>query len=122
MAWGPGFEPGLSDPKSDVLPIRRPPKTKNPEGFCLPGLDSRRQTHACLPVYEGGLSHYLALESIHVFYTEILVFPLYFYIKLLTVFVKKKYERKGVRVMAQGARTRHYNRLCNGRIKGEDKA
>jgi hypothetical protein len=26
LAWGPGVEPGFSDPESDVLPIRRSPK------------------------------------------------------------------------------------------------
>jgi hypothetical protein len=28
MAWGLGLEPRFSDSKSDVLPIRRPPKAK----------------------------------------------------------------------------------------------
>jgi hypothetical protein len=30
MAWGPGLEPGFSDSESDILPIRRSPKIQEP--------------------------------------------------------------------------------------------
>src|SRR6266545_637260 len=30
MAWGPGVKPGFSDSESDVLPVRRSPKSEKP--------------------------------------------------------------------------------------------
>lgn len=55
LAWGLGFEPRFSEPESDVLPVRRSPKQKTPAGQYLPGIPSRRQTTARLQFYEGWL-------------------------------------------------------------------
>jgi hypothetical protein len=96
MAWGLGLEPRFSDSKSDVLPIRRPPNTKQewlgdqgsnldsqiqtlmsyqlddpqkqkaPAGQYLLGLSSRRQTTAPAFYVEGGLHGLLLLPPLHV--------------------------------------------------------
>ena len=37
VSLGAGIEPAFSDPKSDVLPVRRPPKQETPKNVCLSG-------------------------------------------------------------------------------------
>ena len=46
MAWGPGVEPGFSDPESDVLPIRRSPKAKSPSRSMPTGALIQKADHS----------------------------------------------------------------------------
>jgi hypothetical protein len=93
LAWGLGLEPRFSDSKSDVLPIRRPPKhnrkwlgdqesnldsqiqnlmsyqlddpqKQEPQQVNAYWGSSRRQTTACLQLCEGRL-HALLLADVH---------------------------------------------------------
>jgi hypothetical protein len=46
LAWGLGLEPRFSDSKSDVLPIRRPPKAKRPSESMPTGARIQKADHA----------------------------------------------------------------------------
>src|SRR5262245_28454662 len=64
MARGPGVEPGFSDPKSDVLPIRRSPKSERPSRSMPTGALIQKADHTCLQRREGAL-HNPLLPDLH---------------------------------------------------------
>ena len=51
LAWGPGVEPGFSDPESDVLPIRRSPKSKSPSRSMATGALFQKADHRLPSTY-----------------------------------------------------------------------
>jgi hypothetical protein len=65
LAWGPGVEPGFSDPESDVLPIRRSPNAKSPSRSMPTGaLYPEGRPQPAFYISEGGL-HVLLLDEVH---------------------------------------------------------